>query len=81
MEKLLLNFTLRDRRESSEMDDFRSICLLSLAMLVACYVAGIIPLAVNFSEVRQLYQITRLLVGCQGGTAETGSQERSTSRG
>ena len=36
------------------MDDFRSICLLSLAMLVACYVAGIIPLAVNFSEVRGL---------------------------
>lgn len=56
VEKLLLNFTLRDRTESSEMDDFRSICLLSLAMLVACYVAGIIPLAVNFSEVRQLCQ-------------------------
>lgn len=33
------------------MDDFPAICLLSLAMLVACYVAGIIPLAVNFSEV------------------------------
>lgn len=34
------------------MDDFLSISLLSLAMLVGCYVAGIIPLAVNFSEVR-----------------------------
>lgn len=35
------------------MDDFLSISLLSLAMLVGCYVAGIIPLAVNFSEVRR----------------------------
>lgn len=34
------------------MDDFSSISLLSLAMLVGCYVAGTIPLAVNFSEVR-----------------------------
>lgn len=58
VEKLLSNFTLRDRTESSKMDDFRSIFLLSLAMLVACYVAGIIPLAVNFSEVRQLRQTT-----------------------
>ena len=33
------------------MDDFSSISLLSLAMLVGCYVAGTIPLAVNFSEV------------------------------
>ena len=59
---MLLNFTLRDRTESGEMDDFRSICLLSLAMLVACYVAGIIPLAVNFSEVRQLCQTARWLL-------------------
>lgn len=35
----------------AEMDDFSSISLLSLAMLVGCYVAGTIPLAVNFSEV------------------------------
>lgn len=35
------------------MDDFLSVSLLSLAMLVGCYVAGIIPLAVNFSEVRR----------------------------
>lgn len=35
------------------MDDFLSISLLSLAMLIGCYVAGIIPLAVNFSEVRR----------------------------
>lgn len=33
------------------MEDFSSISLLSLAMLVGCYVAGTIPLAVNFSEV------------------------------
>ncbi|CAB1335692.1 unnamed protein product [Coregonus sp. 'balchen'] len=32
------------------MDDFTSISMLSLAMLVGCYVAGTIPLAVNFSE-------------------------------
>lgn len=59
MGQALLNFTLRKRTESSEMDDFRSICLLSLAMLVACYVAGIIPLAVNFSEVRGLRPTAR----------------------
>lgn len=35
------------------MEDFSSISLLSLAMLVGCYVAGTIPLAVNFSEVSQ----------------------------
>jgi len=34
------------------MEDFISISLLSLAMLVGCYFAGTIPLAVNFSEVR-----------------------------
>ncbi|KAI2654603.1 Zinc transporter ZIP9 [Labeo rohita] len=39
------------------MDDFSSISLLSLAMLVGCYVAGTIPLAVNFSEgVHALYE-------------------------
>lgn len=37
--------------KSAIMDDFSSISLLSLAMLVGCYVAGTIPLAVNFSEV------------------------------
>jgi len=37
--------------KSAAMDDFSSISLLSLAMLVGCYVAGTIPLAVNFSEV------------------------------
>ncbi|NXM70425.1 S39A9 protein, partial [Serilophus lunatus] len=50
------------------MDDFRSICLLSLAMLVACYVAGIIPLAVNFSEER-LKLVTVLGAGLLCGTA------------
>lgn len=39
--------------EKPAMDDFLSISLLSLAMLIGCYVAGIIPLAVNFSEVRK----------------------------
>ena len=33
------------------MDDLLSISLLSLSMFVGCYVAGTIPLAVNFSEV------------------------------
>ncbi|KAM6131067.1 S39A9 protein, partial [Syrrhaptes paradoxus] len=50
------------------MDDFSSICLLSLAMLVACYVAGIIPLAVNFSEER-LKLVTVLGAGLLCGTA------------
>ncbi|XP_062350839.1 zinc transporter ZIP9 isoform X2 [Cinclus cinclus] len=50
------------------MDDFPSICLLSLAMLVACYVAGIIPLAVNFSEER-LKLVTVLGAGLLCGTA------------
>lgn len=44
------------------MDDFSSISLLSLAMLVGCYVAGTIPLAVNFSEV-SLWQ-AKLLIKC-----------------
>lgn len=42
------------------MDDFSSISLLSLAMLVGCYVAGIIPLAVNFSEVSSTLRGTNL---------------------
>ncbi|XP_054256311.1 zinc transporter ZIP9 isoform X1 [Indicator indicator] len=50
------------------MDDFRSIFLLSLAMLVACYVAGIIPLAVNFSE-EKLKLVTVLGAGLLCGTA------------
>ncbi|XP_072485595.1 zinc transporter ZIP9 isoform X2 [Notamacropus eugenii] len=50
------------------MDDFLSISLLSLAMLVGCYVAGIIPLAVNFSEER-LKLITVLGAGLLCGTA------------
>lgn len=47
------------------MEDFSSISLLSLAMLVGCYVAGIIPLAVNFSEVRST--LSRLTTG--GGSS------------
>ncbi|XP_053330592.1 zinc transporter ZIP9 [Spea bombifrons] len=50
------------------MDDFSSISLLSLAMLVGCYVAGIIPLAVNFSEER-LKLVTVLGAGLLCGTA------------
>ncbi|XP_060938430.1 zinc transporter ZIP9 [Limanda limanda] len=50
------------------MDDFSSISLLSLAMLVGCYVAGTIPLAVNFSE-DKLKLITVLGAGLLCGTA------------
>uniref|UniRef100_A0A2K6FNY9 Zinc transporter ZIP9 n=1 Tax=Propithecus coquereli TaxID=379532 RepID=A0A2K6FNY9_PROCO len=50
------------------MDDFISISLLSLAMLVGCYVAGTIPLAVNFSEER-LKLVTVLGAGLLCGTA------------
>ncbi|XP_068577896.1 zinc transporter ZIP9 [Cebidichthys violaceus] len=50
------------------MDDFSSISLLSLAMLVGCYVAGTIPLAVNFSE-EKLKLITVLGAGLLCGTA------------
>ncbi|KAJ8289652.1 hypothetical protein GJAV_G00003740 [Gymnothorax javanicus] len=50
------------------MDDFSSISLLSLAMLVGCYVAGTIPLAVNFSEDR-LKLVTVLGAGLLCGTA------------
>uniref|UniRef100_A0A8C5DGN3 Zinc transporter ZIP9 n=1 Tax=Gouania willdenowi TaxID=441366 RepID=A0A8C5DGN3_GOUWI len=50
------------------MEDFRSISLLSLAMLVGCYVAGTIPLAVNFSE-EKLKLVTVLGAGLLCGTA------------
>ncbi|KAJ8289113.1 hypothetical protein COCON_G00017720 [Conger conger] len=50
------------------MDDFSSISLLSLAMLVGCYVAGTIPLAVNFSE-DKLKLVTVLGAGLLCGTA------------
>uniref|UniRef100_A0A8C6L1Y1 Zinc transporter ZIP9 n=1 Tax=Nothobranchius furzeri TaxID=105023 RepID=A0A8C6L1Y1_NOTFU len=50
------------------MDDFSSISLLSLAMLVGCYVAGTIPLAFNFSEER-LKLVTVLGAGLLCGTA------------
>ncbi|XP_069494684.1 zinc transporter ZIP9 [Ambystoma mexicanum] len=50
------------------MDDLSSISLLSLAMLVGCYVAGTIPLAVNFSEER-LKLVTVLGAGLLCGTA------------
>ncbi|CAN9501950.1 unnamed protein product [Ophioblennius macclurei] len=50
------------------MDDFLSISLLSLSMLVGCYVAGTIPLAVNFSE-EKLKLVTVLGAGLLCGTA------------
>ncbi|KAJ7988791.1 hypothetical protein DPEC_G00312870 [Dallia pectoralis] len=50
------------------MDDFTSISSLSLAMLVGCYVAGTIPLAVNFSE-EKLKLVTVLGAGLLCGTA------------
>ncbi|XP_037551431.1 zinc transporter ZIP9 isoform X2 [Nematolebias whitei] len=50
------------------MDDFSSISLLSLAMLVGCYVAGTIPLAVNFSE-EKLKLVTVMGAGLLCGTA------------
>ncbi|XP_048830802.1 zinc transporter ZIP9 [Brienomyrus brachyistius] len=50
------------------MDEFLSISLLSLAMLVGCYIAGTIPLAVNFSEER-LKLVTVLGAGLLCGTA------------
>ncbi|XP_062909982.1 zinc transporter ZIP9 isoform X2 [Mobula hypostoma] len=50
------------------MDDLSTIGLLSLAMLVGCYVAGTIPLAFNFSEER-LKLVTVLGAGLLCGTA------------
>ncbi|XP_061749915.1 zinc transporter ZIP9 [Nerophis ophidion] len=50
------------------MEDFSSISLLSVAMLVGCYVAGTIPLAVNFSE-EKLKLVTVLGAGLLCGTA------------
>ncbi|XP_064819466.1 zinc transporter ZIP9-like, partial [Oncorhynchus masou masou] len=50
------------------MDDFTSISLLSLAMLVGCYVSGTIPLAVSFSE-EKLKLVTVLGAGLLCGTA------------
>ena len=52
------------------MDDFISISLLSLAMLVGCYVAGIIPLAVNFSVVSAQFSIFYQLSGWQLGSRD-----------
>ena len=57
--------------KEGRMDDFISISLLSLAMLVGCYVAGIIPLAVNFSEVRAQFSIFYQLSGWQLGSSDS----------
>lgn len=50
------------------MDDIWTLLLLSLAMLVGCYLAGIIPLAINFSE-DKLKLVTILGAGLLVGTA------------
>lgn len=49
-----------------------SISLLSLAMLVGCYIAGTIPLAVNFSEVSNLFKL--LLMGELSGMRNCSAQ-------
>ncbi|XP_060564707.1 zinc transporter ZIP9-B-like isoform X2 [Ruditapes philippinarum] len=50
------------------MDDIWTLILLSTAMLVGCYLAGIIPLAINFSE-DKLKLVTVLGAGLLVGTA------------
>ena len=36
------------------MDDVATLLSLSFAMLVGCYLAGVIPLTISLSEVRKL---------------------------
>ncbi|XP_002732977.1 zinc transporter ZIP9-like [Saccoglossus kowalevskii] len=50
------------------MDDFWRLVLLSLAMLIGCYLAGSIPLAINLSE-EKLRLVTVLGAGLLVGTA------------
>ncbi|XP_064621779.1 zinc transporter ZIP9-A-like [Lineus longissimus] len=50
------------------MDDFWTVILLSIAMLIGCYLAGSIPLAVSFSE-EKLKLVTVLGAGLLVGTA------------
>ncbi|KAJ8308709.1 hypothetical protein KUTeg_013583 [Tegillarca granosa] len=50
------------------MDDIWTLLLLSLAMLVGCYLAGIIPLAISLSE-EKLKLVTVLGAGLLVGTA------------
>ncbi|XP_053403287.1 zinc transporter ZIP9-like isoform X2 [Mercenaria mercenaria] len=50
------------------MDDIWTLILLSTAMLVGCYLAGIIPLAINLSE-DKLKLVTVLGAGLLVGTA------------
>ncbi|XP_070577512.1 zinc transporter ZIP9-like [Ptychodera flava] len=50
------------------MDDFWRLLLLSLAMLIGCYLAGSIPLAINLSE-EKLRLVTVLGAGLLVGTA------------
>lgn len=44
---------LHGTKNIKKMDDVWTLLLLSFAMLVGCYLAGIIPLAINLSEVKQ----------------------------
>ncbi|WAR20192.1 S399A-like protein, partial [Mya arenaria] len=50
------------------MDDIWTLILLSLAMLIGCYLSGMIPLAINFSE-DKLKLVTVLGAGLLVGTA------------
>ncbi|KAL3874981.1 hypothetical protein ACJMK2_037927 [Sinanodonta woodiana] len=50
------------------MDDIWTLILLSLAMLVGCYLSGMIPLAINFSE-EKLKLVTVLGAGLLVGAA------------
>lgn len=50
------------------MDDLWTLILLSLAMLIGCYIAGIIPLSITFSE-DKLKSVTVFGAGLLVGTA------------
>lgn len=42
---------LHGRQSTVNMDDLWTLILLSLSMLIGCYIAGIIPLSITLSEV------------------------------
>jgi len=51
LEKTLLQNICIIEQTIFKMDDILTILLLSLAMLVGCYLSGMIPLAISLSEV------------------------------
>lgn len=52
VEKLqLFLLFLHGRQSTVNMDDLWTLILLSLSMLIGCYIAGIIPLSITLSEV------------------------------